>query len=131
VVQKIGASYVMKKVTDYVTAPPPQAAQREAVDETERAPRAPDQAPADPLHGQVITDEDGQTVGTARRVPGVAVYVIAPAYANATAEFERALDDPETRLLFHREDDRLVGLIYVPDPSQAPEPVAGMRADDI
>ncbi|MGH2559021.1 MAG: hypothetical protein ACRDJH_08150 [Thermomicrobiales bacterium] len=132
-VPKIGASYVLKKVADYVTTPPPQPAQRQEDEEAEpaapRAARAP--ALVDTIHGLVITDENGQAVGTARRVPGVAVYVISPAYANITAEFERALDDPETRLFFHREDDRLVGLIYVPDPSHAPAAVAGMRADDI
>ncbi|MGH2532864.1 MAG: hypothetical protein ACRDJW_11250 [Thermomicrobiales bacterium] len=130
-VQKIGASYVMKKVADYMTSPAPAAAPRQDVAEEE--PVAPRQAPApvDTLHGQVITDENGQAVGTARRVAGVAVYVIAPAYANASAEFERAIDDPDTRLFFHREDNRLVGLIYVPDPSNAPAAVAGMRADEI
>jgi hypothetical protein len=133
VVPKIGASYVMKKVADYVTTPPPRPADRQEVEAEEPAPRrhAGAESQDDPLHGQVITDENGETVGTARRVPGVAVYVVAPAYANAAAEFERALDDPETRLFFHREDDRLVGLIYVPDPTSAPEPVAGMRADEI
>lgn len=134
-VQKIGASYVIKKVADYVTTAPAEPAQpagaAQDVQEVEPAERRAPRAPIDSLHGQVITDENGEAVGAARRVPGVAVYVIAPAYGDPAAELERCIEDPETRLFFHREDDRLVGLIYVPDPSRAPRPVEGMRAEDI
>lgn len=122
--QKIGAQYALKKIGDYVMAPPPQAAETD--EETSVA-----AAPAD-LDGQVITDEEGQSLGVARRVAGVAVYVIAERRAGLEEQLRAAIVDPEGRVFFHHaEDGRLTGLIYVPDPSARPAPVAVTRADDV
>ena len=123
--QKVGAQYALKKISDYVMAPQPQA---EEVDE-EAVEGAPVQADLD---GQVITDEEGQSLGVARRIANVAVYVIADSRAGLEDHLKAAIVDPEGRVFFHHADDgRLTGLIYVPDPSTRPAPVSVTRADDI
>jgi hypothetical protein len=125
-VQKVGASYVMRKVSDYVMAPP-KADQvvEEEVEETS-VPRVPD------LDGQIITDENGASLGTARRVAEVAVYVITENRRGLEDQLKSTIEDPEGRVFFHHaEDGRLTGLIYVPDPASRPAPVAATRADDI
>ena len=123
--QKVGAQYALKKISDYVMAPQPQAA-----DADEQIVEGA-QAPAD-LDGQVITDEEGQSLGVARRVGNVAVYVIAPSRAGLEDQLKSAITDPEGRVFFHHSDDgRLSGLIYLPDPSTRPAPVSVTRADDV
>jgi hypothetical protein len=123
-VQKVGASFVMKKVSDYVMAPPKAA-------ESEEVTGVADEGVVD-LEGQVITDEDGQRLGTARRVANVAVYVITGSRARLEDQLKSAISDPEGRVFFHHaEDGQLTGLIYVPDQSDQPAPVAATRADDI
>lgn len=121
--QKVGAQYALKKISDYVMAPPQVA---EVDDETDAA-----HAPAD-LDGQIITDEEGQSLGVARRVASVAVYVIADSRAGLDDQLKSAINDPEGRVFFHHTGDgRLSGLIYAPDPSTRPAPVSVTRADDI
>jgi hypothetical protein len=128
-VQKIGAQYIVKRITDQIVAPPP-AAEAPPQEAPATAPRAAE-APAHDLDGQVITDETGQAVGTAHRLPGVAVYVVTAPHANREAELRRCLGEPEPRVLLHTEDGRLTGVIYVPDPSGAPRRVEGTRPDDV
>jgi hypothetical protein len=64
-------------------------------------------------------------------VPGVAVYIITDGRGDLAGDLERCLSDPEMRLFFHHDDDRLTGLIYAPDPSRLPARVEGFRADDV
>jgi hypothetical protein len=123
-VQKIGAQYLVKKFADYVTAPPPEAPEAEP-GELEAAPELPD------LDGQAIADDDGQPLGTARRLRDVAVYVVSEGFGDRAEELTRCIDDPESRVLFHTVDGRLAGLIYVPDPSKAPKRTSGLRADEV
>jgi hypothetical protein len=123
VLPRVGASYVGKKLYDYVMTPP----------EPRSAPEAVDAAPeewVDELDGQPFHDEEGQALGTAFRLAEVGVYVVTNGYGRPAAQFERALLDPETRLFWRTVDGRVVALIYVPDPSREPAPDA-MRADDI
>lgn len=115
--QKIGAQYIVKRISDYVTAPPAQPAE----------PSAPDRD----LDGQVIHDEQGQRLGTAHRLPDVAVYVVSDGPADHEAELKRCAGEPASRLFFHTEGERLTGLIYVPDPSRLPRRVEGARADEV
>jgi hypothetical protein len=124
VIPKVGASYVGKKIYDYVmTQPPP----RPAPEATE----LPAEDWADDLDGQPFHDEDGQPLGTAFRLPEVGVYVVGHGYGRPAVELERALLDPETRLFWRTVDGQVVALIYVPDPSRAPAPPDALRADDI
>jgi hypothetical protein len=125
-VQRIGASYIAKKFADQIMAPPPRPAEVE--DQEEAAPGAPD------LTGQIITDENGQAIGRAYRLPEVAVYVIAERGADLEAELARTLAEPEKRLFFQSEGERITGLIYAPDPARvanAAPGVRGIRADDV
>ncbi len=115
--QKMGASYVAKRIADQLMAPP--------------AKRAEPSEPAGGPDGEVFHDEDGQPLGMAYRVPGVAVYVVSDGYDSPQAELERCLAEPESRLFFHTEDGRITGLVYVPDPSRAPRRVEAFRADDV
>ena len=126
--QKVGASFVLKKVGDYVMAPPKTAEVEEERTE-EAAPRAPEMPSLD---GQTITDEDGQSLGIARRVANVGVYLITGDRSGLDDQLKATVEDPAGRVFFHHaEDGRLTGLIYVPDPAKRPAPVAATRADDI
>jgi hypothetical protein len=126
-VQKVGAQFVVKKISDYVMTPPPQA---EEAAEEEHQPAAAQSAPD--LDGQIITDENGNRLGVARRLAAVNVYLIADSRAGLENQLKATIDDPDGRVFFHHaEDGRLTGLIYVPDPSSRPAPVAASRPDDI
>jgi hypothetical protein len=126
-VQKIGAQYLVKRVTDYVMAP---SAEGEAAPgETAAAPAAAASGPD--LDGEEIRDDEGQRLGTARRLRETAVYVVADGFGDRVEALQRCIEDPETRVLFHTVDGRLAGLIYVPDPNKAPARSGGMRADEV
>ena len=122
--QKVGAQFALKKISDYVMAPQAQAEETE--DEVEDAPVEAD------LDGQVITDEAGQRLGIARRVANIAVYVITDRRSGLDDQLKTTIVDPEGRVFFHHDDaGRLTGLIYVPDASSQPDAVTVTRADDI
>jgi hypothetical protein len=125
-VQKVGASYVFQKVSDYVMTPPKSA-------EVAEEPGVEEPVPVDAgLDGQVITDEDGARLGIARRVGTVAVYVIADSRRDLEDHLKATIEDPEGRVFFHHADNgRLAGLIYVPQRQGIPSDVDAVRADDI
>ena len=126
--QRIGASYIAKKIADQVLTPPPKPAPpAEAEDDDE--PREP--PVVDELDGQPFHDEEGQPLGTAFRLPGIAVYVVGDRYANRHAELLRALAEPESRIFWHTVDGRITALFYFADPANAPSRPEGMRADDV
>ena len=129
-VQKIGAQYLVKRVTDYVMAPPASAAEAEPVPEQQARPSAPEVSGPD-LDGEEIRDDEGQVLGTARRLRNVAVYVVTDGFGDRLEVLQQAFEDPETKVLFHTVEGRLAGLIYVPDPSKAPPRAGGMRADEV
>lgn len=125
--QRVGASYVGKKLYDYLKTQP----DRSIGPET--AGPGPDELgpPGDELDGQPFHDEDGQPLGTAFRLADVAVYVVFDGYGDPDAELERCLAEPETRIFWQTQDGRISAVIYVPDPSRAPARPQAMRADDI
>jgi hypothetical protein len=127
-VQRIGAQYLVKRITDYVTAPPPEA-EAPVQPGAEAAPPAAIRRPE--LDGEEIRDDEGQRLGTARWVRDIAVYVVTDGFGDRVEALQRCIGDPETRVLFHTVDGRLAGLIYVPDPNKAPANAGGMRADDV
>jgi hypothetical protein len=126
VIPKVGASYVGKKIYDYVMTPPPPRPAPEA-DATE----VPAEEWVDDLDGKPFHDEEGQPLGTAFRLREVGVYVVGSGYGRPAVNLERALLDPETRLFWRTVDGRVVALIYVPDPSRTPAAPEALRADDI
>jgi len=119
-VPKIAGQYIVKRLSDQIMAPP---AQRPAAAQVEDA--------AEDLDGQIVTDEDGQSVGTARRLADVAVYVVSDGFDDLESELLRAVNERESRLLIRSVDGRIAALIYVPDPASAPKRVVGIRSDDI
>jgi hypothetical protein len=126
VVPKIAGQYIVKRISDQILAPPPeQDAAAEADEQRTEAPLI------DELDGQVVVDDEGQSVGTARRLAAVGVYVVADRRGEAESELLRALNDPNSRLLIRSDAGRVTGLIYVPDPESAPPGVEGIRSDDI
>jgi len=130
-VQKIGAQYLVKRISDYVTAPPPTAESRESGPVEPRASAVQEEDDGLDLDGEAIRNDDGHVIGIARRIRNVAVYVISDTSANRLESLQACVDDPESRVLFHTVDGKLQGLIYVPDPEKAPARVGGFRADDI
>ncbi|HYI25364.1 MAG TPA: hypothetical protein VD767_08150 [Thermomicrobiales bacterium] len=87
----------------------------------------------DPLDGEVIRNEAGETLGVAHRLANVAVYVVGNRGVNANVEMERALDDPETEIVIHREGRKITALVYIPSVvARAPQSAThGFRADDV
>jgi hypothetical protein len=126
-VQRVGASYVGKKIYNYLMTQPEAPPDGDVPEEA----RPVDEASVDELNGQVFHDEEGQALGTAHRVSGLSVYVVSNGYGNPAVELERALNDPETRLFWRTTGERIVALVYVPDPSRAPERPSALRADEI
>jgi hypothetical protein len=126
--QKVGAQYALKKIGDYVMAPPPKAVEEEL---EEQHPQSAQDSPGD-LDGQIITDENGERLGVARRIANVSVYVIAESRSGLEDQLKESVTDEEGRVFFHHnEAGKLTGLIYVPDPGKRPPPVSASRPDDI
>ncbi|MGI8475639.1 MAG: hypothetical protein ACR2OO_04625 [Thermomicrobiales bacterium] len=121
--QKIGTQYVLRKIKDQVMAPPPE--------KQPGVPEAQVERPGKDIDGQIINDENGQTIGRAFRLPGVALYVVATGTMPNEDELKRCLADPNPRTFLHTEDGRLTGVIFVPDASHFPKRVVGGRADDV
>jgi len=127
--QKVGAQYALKKIGDYVMAPPPQA--QETPDEEPQT-QAVQYDQSSDIDGQIITDENGDRLGIARRIANVSVYVIADSKAGLEERLKDSVVDLDGRVFFHHNDaGKLTGLICVPDPSKQPAPVVASRSDDI
>ena len=77
-----------------------------------------------------VSDEGGRPLGTAYRLPGVAVYVVSDGHGHRQDELAWCLADPEGRLFIHRDRGRITGLIYAPASSRPPT-VEGLRADEV
>ena len=128
--QRVGASYVGKKVYDYLMTP----SEKPGESEPEAGPEQPVAADApieDGIDGQLIHDDEGRPLGTARRVAGVGVYLVSDGYVNAGRELAEILSEPETRLLWREDEGRITALFYVPDPSRVARRPRAMRADDV
>ncbi|MEZ4499290.1 MAG: hypothetical protein R2839_04300 [Thermomicrobiales bacterium] len=144
VLPKMGASYVIKKFADEVMAEPKAAvesAMATALDPTlsksqssgaSATAAAQRQAIADSWDGQEISSEDGEVIGTARRVHQVGLYVISDGFGDLASELESCvLDDDSRRFFVHDAQGRIAGLIYAPHPDKMPVRAEGLRADDI
>lgn len=126
--QRAAGAFIGKKIKDELFSAPKPTDPDDGGDPPRRATAAPER---DSLDGQTVEDEDGRSVGTAHRVPGVAVYVAYDGYGDPQAELARCVAEVEPRLLLTSENGRITGLIYVPDPSQAPQRPQALRADDV
>jgi len=117
--QKIGAQYVLKKITDQVMAPPKEAEPAAEAEEPVRA-VGPDSV--------IVHDEDGNEL-IAHRLD-VAVYAVTRGRGRPEAALARSLEGENGQVMVQREGHRIVGIIYVPEPGDEPRGEA-TRADDI
>ena len=87
----------------------------------------------DPLDGEIIYDDNGKALGQAYRLPDVAVYVVAGRNARPDVELERAINDPDSELIIHREGRTITALVYIPEQVeyQATQRTRGFRPDDV
>ena len=126
--QKVVGGYLTKRIEAELFAPPAPPAEP---DPSESGPPAPDDAP-DRL---AVTDGRGRAVGTAYRLPGVAVYVVSDGHGHRQEELEWCLRDPNGRLFVLRDGGRVSGLVYAPAAKrrrrQAEGLPAGLRADEV
>ena len=127
--QRTAGAFIGKKIKDELFAAPKPRTADGARDATDSAPPA---EPADDIDGTLIEDEEGLVVGTAHRVPGVAVYVAFEGYGNSQRVLADCVGEADTRLLLTTDDaGRIAALIYVPDPSRAERRPQAMRPDDV
>ena len=126
--QRVGATYVGKKVYDYLMTSP----EKPEGPDPEGQPVEAEAAPvADEVDGQLFHDDEGLPLGTARRVHGAAVYLVADGYVNPDRDLGAILADPETRLFWREDEGRITALFYVPDPNRIAERPRAMRADEV
>lgn len=131
VVPQIGASFVLKKLAEEVIAPPsnPGNADQPHVT-TELA--APPPIEEDELDGHALTDEEGEEIGTARRLREIAIYVVSDTHGDLASELEECVLDDESRRYFVKDEmGRITGIIYAPHPDRMPHRTEAIRADDI
>ena len=119
--QRKAGAFLVKRIGDELFAKPsspPPAEPESAADE-------------DDLDRRPFTDEDGQTLGTAYRLPGIAVYVVLDRPGDRNAELERCLEEPESQLYVRREGGRITALIYTPHPNRPRPQGDAPRAEDV
>jgi hypothetical protein len=86
----------------------------------------------DDLDGQILRDENGNSLGRAYRVPSVAIYVITKDGRNPAAALRRAIEAGGADLHFLTNDQgRITSVVYIADASTAPVGIEGARADDV
>lgn len=117
--QKIGAQYVLKKITDQVMAPPKEAEPAAEAEEVVR-PSGPDTV--------LVQDEEGNEL-VAHRLD-VTVYAVTYGRGRPEAALARSLEGENGQVMVQREGGRITGIIYVPGQSDEPRGEA-TRADDI
>ena len=121
---QIVGGYLAKRIGDELFAPPRPESSRAA-----EAGPAPEVGPPDQVE---ITDDRGRLLGTAHRLPGVAVYVVTDGYSYRQDELEWCLAEPSGRRFVLREGGRIAGLVYAPpDRRRRRERVEAMRAEDV
>ncbi len=124
--QRTVGMYIANRIKDELLKPP---VEREEVDDGQPV----HETYEDPLDGEIIRNDAGVTLGVAHRLGNVAVYVVGSRGVNANAEMERALNDPETEIVIHREGREITALVYIPSVvARAPQAsTRGFRADDV
>ncbi|MGC4191737.1 MAG: hypothetical protein QM589_11345 [Thermomicrobiales bacterium] len=86
----------------------------------------------DDLDGQILRDENGNSLGRAYRVPSVAIYVITKDGRNPAGALRRAIEAGGADLHFLTNDQgRITSVVYVADAQTAPSGIEGARADDV
>lgn len=127
---KIGAQYVIKKLADDILNAPVPAPAVEPASQVQQAIEGVE-TDGESIHGQVIADEDGNAIGKAMRMRGIAVYFAWDGYGDPRAEFEACLRDPDRRLYLVEDDDLTTGLILAHAEGREVDRPTGMRADDL
>ncbi len=121
--QRTIGMYIANRIKDEIFAKPEDQVEDGAVQEPYE----------DPLDGELIHDDQGRALGKAYRLHDVAVYVVAGNRANPDTELERAINDPDSELIIHREGRTITALVYIPEQVeyQATQRTRGFRPDDV
>ena len=120
--QKVVGGYLVKRIEAELFAPPAQAAEPKP---------SPDEAAPDALDRLDVADERGRPLGTAFRLPGVAVYVVSDGHGYRQDELEWCLADPSSRVFVQRDGGRITGLVYAPARKRPRRRVEALRADEV
>jgi hypothetical protein len=130
VVPKIGAQWAIKKIADEVMAPPTPPPTPE-----EPAPAAVHQAPVeeyDEFDGEIVSDDEGNAIGTAHRMRSIGIYLVSDSHGNLEKELQDCIEDEESRKFFIRDKrGRLTGIIFAPHQDRMPTRAQALRADEI
>jgi hypothetical protein len=120
--QRTVGMYIANRIKDEILKPPAQIEEQDV-----------EEGYDDPLDGEVIRNDAGAVLGVAHRLQRVALYVVGSRGANANSELERAMNDPESEIIVHREGREITALVYVPSATaQAPSSgTQGFRADEV
>ncbi len=120
--QRTVGMYIANRIKDEILKPPAQIEEQDV-----------EEGYDDPLDGEVIRNDAGAVLGVAHRLQQVALYVVGSRGANANSELERAMNDPESEIIVHREGREITALVYVPSATaQAPSSgTQGFRADEV
>ncbi len=121
--QRTIGMYIANRIKDEIFAKP-EAQDAEGYDQ---------ESYEDPLDGEMIHDDQGRALGKAYRLHDVAVYVVAGNRAVPDAELERAVNDPASELIIHREGNRITALVYIPEQTEQAQAfrTRGFRAEDV
>ena len=117
--QKMVGGYLVKRIGDELFSPPPERADVGAASD--------DDDEADRL---ILADDEGRPLGTAYRLPGVAVYVVSDGYGHRQDDLAWCLGEGEGRVFVQWEGGRIVGLIYAPAAGRTTA-AEGLRADEV
>ena len=132
VVPKIGAQWALKKIADEVMAPPTPGPDEAPGATAGAAPAAEAVVEEDEFDGEIVTDEQGNAIGTAHRMRSVGIYLVSDSHGNLEKELQACIEDEESRRYFiHDKRGRLTGVIFAPHPDRMPAKAEALRAEDI
>lgn len=134
-IQRSVGMYIANQLKDQILTPKQQA-EAEAAGGVAPVAGQPARAVAeedyDDLDGQILRDENGNSLGRAYRVPSVAIYVITKDARNPAAALRRAIEAGGADLHFLTNDQgRISSVVYIADAQSAPSGIEGARADDV
>jgi hypothetical protein len=121
--QQLVGGYLVKRIEAEIFRPPAARPEPDAAAEPATETAGPDRID--------LTDERGRAVGTAYRLPGVAVYVVSDGHAHRQDDLDWSLRDPDSRLFVLRDGGAIAALVYAPARTRRPRKVEALRADEV
>ena len=121
--QRVVGGYLAKRIGDELFSPPAQP--------VEATPTPDGDGEGDAQDRLALSDERGRPLGTAFRLPGVAIYVVSDGHGYRQDELEWGLKDPSSRIFVQRDGGRITGLVYAPARKRPRRRVEALRADEV